>query len=99
MNPKLSGYAQLHGEFNYDATPLALPGTQIIIHEKPTVRGMWASHGVKDWYIGPSMNHYRCHHVYVTKTRGEQDSDYVECLPHNNPLPYKTFAENAIIAA
>ena len=27
MNPKLSGYEQLHGEFNYDATPLALPGT------------------------------------------------------------------------
>ena len=67
MNPKLSGYAQLHGEFNYNATSLAPPGTQVIIHEKPTVRGAWASHGVKGWYIGPSMNHYRCHHVYVTK--------------------------------
>ena len=39
MNPKLSGYAQLHGEFNYDATPLAPPGAQVIIHENPTVRG------------------------------------------------------------
>ena len=27
MNPKLSGYAQLHGEFNYNSTPLAPPGT------------------------------------------------------------------------
>ena len=53
MNPKLSGYAQLHREFNYNATPLAPPGTQVIIHETPTVRGTWASHGVKGWYLGP----------------------------------------------
>ena len=99
MNPKLSGYAQLHGEFNYNATPLAPPDTQVIIHEKPTVRGTWASHGVKGWYLGPSVNHYRCHHVYVTKTRGERDSDCVEFFPHNTPLHYKSSAENAIIAA
>ena len=47
MNPKLSGYAQLHGEFNYNVTPLAPPGTQVIVHEKPTVRETWASNGVK----------------------------------------------------
>ena len=58
MNPKLSGYAQLHVQFNYDATPLALPGTQVIINKKPTVRGTWAYHGVKGWYLGPLMNHY-----------------------------------------
>ena len=71
MNLKISGYAKLHGGFNYNATPLATPGTQVVIHEKPTVRGTWVSHGVKGWYIGPSMNHYRCHHVYVTKKRGD----------------------------
>ena len=42
MNPKLSGYAKLHGEFNYNATPLAPPGTQVTIHENPTVRGTWS---------------------------------------------------------
>ena len=78
MKPKLSGYAQLHGEFKYGATPLAPLGTQLIIHEKQTLRGMWASHGVKGWYLGPSMSHYRYQHVYVTKTRGEQDSDCVD---------------------
>ena len=78
MNPKLSGYDQLHGEFNYNATPLAPPSTQIIVREKPTVRGTWADHGVKGWYLGPYMDHYRCHHVYITKTRGDSDSDCVE---------------------
>ena len=45
------------------------------------------------------MNHYCCHHVYFTKTRGERDSDCVEFFLHNTPLPYKSSAENAIIAA
>ena len=99
MNPKLSGYAQLHGEFSYNATPLAPTRTQVIIHEKPTVRGTWAPHGEKGWYLGPLMNHYCCHHVYVTKTRGERDSDCVEFFPHNTPLPNKSSEENFIIAA
>ena len=81
MNPKLSGYAQLHGEFNYNATPLAPPVTQVIIHKKPTVRRTWASHVVKGWNLGPSMDHYSCHHVYFTKTRGECDS-YVLNFSH-----------------
>ena len=81
MNPKLSGYAQLHGAFNYNATPLAPPGTQVIIHEKPTAIGTWEPHGVKGWYLGPSMNHYRYHHVYTTNKRGERDSDCVEFFP------------------
>ena len=46
MNPKLSAYAQLHGAFNYDATPLAPPGTKIIVHTKPKQRGSWACKGL-----------------------------------------------------
>ena len=59
MNPKLSGYAQLRGEFNYNTTPLDPPGTQVIVHGKPTVRGTWATHGLKVWFLGPSMEYYR----------------------------------------
>ena len=99
MNSKLSGYAQLNRELNYDTPPLAPPGTHVIIYENPTVIGTWESHGVKGWYLGPSMSHYRCHHVYVTKERGEQDSDWVEFSPHNTPLHYNSSSENVIIAA
>ena len=99
MNPKLSGYDQLHGEFNYNATPLAPPGTQVIIHEKLAVRGTMASHGVKGRYLGPSMNHYRRHCVSFTKERGEWDSDCVELPPHNNPPPYSYSSDFVIIAA
>ena len=93
MNLKIAGYAYLNGELDYNATPLSPPGTQVIIHENPTVRGRWTSHGVKVWYLGPSMNHYWFHHVYVTKTRGEWVSDCVEFFPHNTPLPYNSSSE------
>ena len=93
MNPKLSRYAQLHGEFNYDATTLAPPGTQVIIHENPTVVGTWAYHGVKGQYLGSSMNHYRCHHVYITK-KEENETQIVLSFYHitlHSPtiLPHK----------
>ena len=45
------------------------------------------------------MNQDRCHHVYITKTRGERDSDCVGFFLHNTPLPYKYSSENSIIAA
>ena len=38
-NPKLSTNAQVHGSFDFNATPLAPPGTKIVIHEKHVVRG------------------------------------------------------------
>ena len=79
--------------------PIAPPGIQVMIHEKPAVRETWSSHGVKGWYLGPSMNHYRFHYVYVTKKIVEHDSDCVEFFPRNNPLPYNSSSENVIIAA
>ena len=39
INPKLSGYTMLHGEFNYNATSLARPGTKVVVHENPAVQG------------------------------------------------------------
>ena len=46
INPKLSAYAQLNGAFDYNATPLAPPGTKVIIHTKPVVRGTWDTRGL-----------------------------------------------------
>jgi hypothetical protein len=51
LNPKLSAHAQLHGLFDYNKTPLAPPGTKVIIHEKPDRRGSWSLHGLKGCYV------------------------------------------------
>jgi hypothetical protein len=58
LNPQLSAHAQLNGLFDYNATPLAPPGTRVIIHEKPDKRGSWAPHGQNGWYVGLTMEHY-----------------------------------------
>ena len=41
MNPKLSAYAQVKGEFDYNCTPLAPPGIHVLIHEKPDNITSW----------------------------------------------------------
>ena len=46
MNQKVSAHAQIHGSFGFNATPLAPPGTKIVIHEKPSVRGSWSLRGI-----------------------------------------------------
>ena len=81
MNTELSGYAQLHGGFNYNSTPLSPPGKQVIIHEKLTVGVNLASQGVKGWYLDPSMNHYQCHHIYATKKK-ENENQIVLNFPY-----------------
>ena len=59
INPKISAYAYLFGEFDFNTTPLAPPGTRVVFHSKPAVRGSWAPNGEDAWYIDPSMEHYR----------------------------------------
>ena len=99
INPKLSAYAQLHGAFDYNATPFVPPGTKIIIHEKPAIRGSWAPRGLDGWYIGPAMEHYRCHQVFINKTRHTRIGGTVEFSPHHCKMPFKSSTENATAAA
>ena len=37
VNPKLSAHEYLHGNFYFNATPIALPGTRVLIHLKSTI--------------------------------------------------------------
>lgn len=89
-NPNLSAHAYLHGIFNFASTPLAPPGTQVIIHEKSTNRNTWAAHGISAWYIGPAIHHYRCVKCYVPSTERERDADTVQYFPHSTPFPKTT---------
>ena len=60
LNPKLSVYTFLFGEFDFNATPLAPPGTRVVSHTKPALRASWQHNGEYGWYVGTSMQHYRC---------------------------------------
>ena len=98
VNPQLSAYAQLYGFFDYTKTPLVPPGMKCIVHEDSQKRGTYAPHGLDAWYIGPALNHYRCHRVWVTSTCSERITDSVTWLPHGISVP-TTSPTDLIIAA
>ena len=83
----MSTYMALEGAFDYKKTPLAPPGTKVVIHEKPEKRASWATHGVDGWYLGPAVEHYRCYRVYVNNTRAERNSDIVNFFPQHTKVP------------
>jgi hypothetical protein len=69
LNSKLSAHAQVMGQYHYTNHPLAPPGTQVMVHEKPSNRKSWAPHATEGWYVGPAMEHYRCYMVWMKDTR------------------------------
>ena len=60
VNPSLSAYAYLFGNFDYNRTPLVPLGTKVVAHTKTSKRASWELNGKQGWYIGPSLNHYCC---------------------------------------
>ena len=99
LNPKLSAYAQLEGTFDFTRTPLAPPGTGVIIQEKPTNRQTWAPHGTDGWYLGPALNHYQCYRVWVPCTHAECIVDTISFFPKAVAIPDLTHKYAAIQAA
>jgi hypothetical protein len=49
INPKLSAYQQVWGNFDFNKTPLAPPGCKVLVHERAMKRGAWACHGIVGW--------------------------------------------------
>jgi len=99
LNPRLSAEAQLNGAFDFNRTPLAPPGTKVIVHDKPAQRGSWAPHGLEGWYLGPARDHYRCYRVYISKTGGERIANTLEFLPQHVTMPATSSADRATYTA
>jgi hypothetical protein len=99
INPRLSAHAQVHGTFDYNRTPLAPPGTRVLVHEKTSNRETWSPHAVSGYYIGPAFAHYRCYTVYIVETRKERISDTVKFFPQKAFMPIASSTDLAIAAA
>ena len=87
QQPNLSAYACIHGNFDFNQTPLAIPGTKVILHETPAQRSCFAPHGIDGFYVGPSMEHYRCYKIFVPATQDTRDCLTVEWFPRTIPYP------------
>ena len=92
-NPRLSAWAYLFGQYDFNTNPIAPPGTKVVVHSKPEERGSWAPNGEEGWSIGPSFHHYRCIKCYFPKTRSERDCDTITFIPHVIPFPKITTSD------
>jgi hypothetical protein len=89
----------MHGAFDFNRTPLAPPGTKVIIHEKPDTRGTWAPHAVEGWYLVPAMRHYRCYRVWAWNTNAEQIANTLTWFPTDTAMPIHSSTDIVMAAA
>ena len=68
VDPALSAYAYHFGPIYFNKSPMAPPGTRVIVNGKPVNHTSWGHHGTPGWYIGQSLDHYRCIHFYMLAT-------------------------------
>ena len=99
LNPLLSAEALLNGAFDYNRTPLAPPGTKVLVHETPAQRQTWSPHAVDGWYLGAAPEHYCCHRTYIPATRKERIARTGEFFPHEFDMPRTSSADAAVVAA
>lgn len=98
-NPALSAYAYIYENFNFAATPLAPPGTRVVVHTDPEKRLSWELNGENGWYVGPAMDHYRCVICYFPWTRTTRTCETVTFFLHDIPFPQVTFKDHLQQAA
>ena len=89
-DPTKSAYEILHGPYDWQRFPRAPLGCKAVIYEDGDKRGSWASRGVDGWYLGPSLDHYRCDKYYVPETRAYRISGSTELFPQHCQLPDMT---------
>ena len=81
INPNLSAYNQIWGNFDFNKTPLSLIGCKAVIHDWPENRGTWDSHSTIAYYIDIAEKHYRNYKCYVPETNITRISDAAEFFP------------------
>ena len=80
-NPSLSDHAAINRNFDFNNTPLAPPGTNVLVHKSSSTRTSFSKHTFAGWYIVPSLRHYQCYHCYTPSTASNRHADTVEFFP------------------
>ena len=87
LNPCLLAVAFLNWSFYFNITSLALPGTKVLIFERPCDQSTFAHHVVEGWYLGPDLENHQWYKVYVPLNHYDQVPKTIESPPHNCPVP------------
>ncbi len=86
--------SDVHGPYDWNQFPLAPPGCKAVIYKSPAQRGSWGSRGVDAWYLGPSLDHYRCCHYFVPETCAYRISGSAELFPQHCQVPCLTTSKH-----
>ena len=97
--PKISAYAHLHGTFDFDRTPLAPPCVIALIYNDPDHRISYGVHGDKAFYLGPSLEHYRCYRFFVPSTGGTRVCATAQLFPIDVAGPTLLATTKVLVAA
>ena len=85
--------------FRFNRTPLAPPGTRVLVHEKPSLLSRWSPHAVDGWYLGSAMLHYHCYRVWILETTSERIAHAVVWFPTKVSMPKSSSTDAAMAAA
>ena len=85
--PRLSAYACLFGNFDFNRTPLSVPGTKVAAHDPPSQRYTFAPHGTVGYYVGPALEHYRCYTIFFPSTQRTRECISLQWFPQSIPFP------------
>jgi hypothetical protein len=76
------------------SNPLAPLGCKAVVYEDGNKRGLWALRGAHSWYLGPSMDHYRCDIYYIPETWAYWILGSTELFPQHCQLPDMTLHQH-----
>ena len=87
VNPNSLAYAHLFGQFDFNKTYLAPPGSKVVIHINPSNRASWDLNGKIGFYTGAAPNHYRCMICFIPSSRTEITTVTLVFVPRTIPIP------------
>jgi len=95
VNPKLSAYDILEGQYNFDHTPIAPVGTKALVFMTPNKCNTWENHAIDAWYVRPGQQHYQNYRFYIPETNGYRITNSANspqltagCLQSNQETQY-----------
>ena len=89
----------MEGEFPFNATPIAPPGSEMLMHENPNRRKTFNFKEKKAWYIAPCFRHYQTFKGIMASTGAERLSDTVRFKHHAIKILHLTPADIILEAA
>ena len=59
-DPSISVFEHMYGKHNFDVHPWAVLGCAVELHVMPQNRKTWEAHTKPGFYLGTTLEHYRC---------------------------------------